>query len=87
MAEGGPVPDDPALLGAIKAPVAVLLGSRTKPFFTLSARHVVDHVPNARVQEIPGVAHAAPLTHPEAVAEALSAFFASSPEVQVQLQL
>ena len=85
MTQEGPVPDDPALLGAIKAPVAVLLGSATKPFFTISARHVVDHVPNARVHEIPGVAHAAPVTHPEALAKGLSEFFASSPEIQLQL--
>ena len=49
----GPLPDDPAVLGAISAPVLVLHGSNTKPFLVTSARHVVDHVPNARVQEIP----------------------------------
>ncbi len=76
---------DPAVLGAIQAPVVVLLGSDTKPFFTSSARYVTDHVPNARVHEIPGAGHAAPLTHPEALAEALTAFFASSPELQRQL--
>jgi pimeloyl-ACP methyl ester carboxylesterase len=69
---------DPAVLGAISAPVAVLLGSDTKPFFTASAQYVADHVPNARVHEIPGVGHAAPLTHPEALAEALIEFFASA---------
>jgi len=67
---------DPAVLGAISAPVLVLLGSDTKPFFTASARHVTDHVPNARMHEIPGAGHAAPLTHPEALAEALTEFFA-----------
>ena len=67
---------DPAVLGAISAPVLVLLGSDTKPFFTASARHVADHVPNARIHEIPGAGHAAPLTHPEALAEALTEFFA-----------
>jgi pimeloyl-ACP methyl ester carboxylesterase len=71
----GPTADDPAVLGAISAPVTVLLGSDTKPFFTASARHVANHVPNARVHEIPGVGHAAPLTHPEALAEALTEFF------------
>ena len=69
---------DPAWLGAISAPVLVLLGSNTKPFFITSARHVVDHVPDARVQEIPGAGHAAPLTHPEALAEALTEFFAGA---------
>jgi pimeloyl-ACP methyl ester carboxylesterase len=72
----GSTADDPAVLGLIQAPVVVLLGSHTKPFFTGSARYVADHVPNARVHEIPDVGHAAPLTHPEALAEALTEFFA-----------
>ncbi len=67
---------NPAVLGAIQAPTVVLLGSNTKPFYTASARYVTDHVPNARVQEILGAGHAAPLTHPEALAEALAEFFA-----------
>ena len=75
MAYEGPTADDPAVLGAIQAPVVVLLGSDTKPFFTTSARYVADHVANARVHEIPGAGHAAPLTHPEALAEALTEFF------------
>ena len=56
----GPTPDDPAVLGAISAPVLVLLGADTKPFLTASARYVADHVPNARIHEIPGAGHAAP---------------------------
>ncbi|MGH2946554.1 MAG: alpha/beta fold hydrolase [Solirubrobacteraceae bacterium] len=70
----GPTPDDPAVLGAISTPVLVLHGSDTKPYATAAARHVADHVPNARIQEIPGAGHAAPLTHPEALAEALTEF-------------
>ncbi len=76
MEDEGPTPDDPAVLGAISAPVLVLLGSDTKPYATRAARHVADHVPNARIQAIPGAGHAAPLTHPEALAEALTEFFA-----------
>ena len=72
----GPTPDDPAVLGAISAPVLVLHGADTKPFLTTSARYVADHVPNARVHKIPGAGHSAPLTHPEALAEALTKFFA-----------
>ena len=53
----------------------MLHGSDSKPWLIASARHVADHVPNARVQEIPGAGHAAPLTHPEALAEALTEFF------------
>lgn len=85
MTDEGPVTDDPAVLSAIKAPVAVLLGSATKPFFTSSARYVVDHVADARVHEIRDVGHAGPLTHPEALAKALSEFFVASPEVQLRL--
>jgi pimeloyl-ACP methyl ester carboxylesterase len=76
MKSEGPDPGDPTLLGAISAPVLVLHGSETKRFFAAGARHVVDHVPNARMQEIPGAGHASPLTHPEALAEALAEFFA-----------
>ncbi len=72
----GPTPDDPAVLGAISAPVLVLHGSNTKPYATRAARYMTEHVPNARVHEIPGAGHASPLTHPEALAEALTEFFA-----------
>ena len=56
----GPTPDDPAVLGAISAPVLVLHGADTTPFLTASARYVADRVPNARVHEIPGAGHTAP---------------------------
>jgi pimeloyl-ACP methyl ester carboxylesterase len=70
----------PAVLGTISAPVLVLTGSDTKPFFTTSAQHVVDHMPNAQVREIPGAGHAAPLTHPQALADALTEFFSPTLE-------
>ncbi|HJR54196.1 MAG TPA: alpha/beta hydrolase, partial [Gemmatimonadota bacterium] len=72
----GPTPDDPAVLGAISVPMLVLHGADTTPFLTASARHVADRVPDAQVQAIPGAGHAAPLTHPEALAAALTEFFA-----------
>lgn len=75
MEQGDPIAD-PAVLGAISAPVLVLHGSDTKRLFAASARAVTDRVPNARGQEIPGAGHAGPLTHPEAIAEALTEFFA-----------
>ncbi len=74
----GPTHEDPAMLGAISAPALVLVGSNTKPYATAYARHVADHIPHARIHEIPGAGHAAPLTHPEALAEALTEFFASA---------
>jgi pimeloyl-ACP methyl ester carboxylesterase len=72
----GPTPDDPAVLGAISVPVLVLHGADTTPFLTASARYVADRVPNARVHAIPSAGHAAPLTHPKELAEALTEFFA-----------
>ncbi|MEU9379056.1 alpha/beta hydrolase [Streptomyces sp. NPDC048255] len=72
----GPTADDPAVLGAISAPVAVLHGLHTRPFLIASAQYVADHVPHARVHQIPGAGHAALLTHPEALAAALIEFFA-----------
>lgn len=71
----GPTHDDPAVLGAISAPVLVLVGSDTKSYATAGARYVADHVPHAQIQEIPGAGHASPLTHPEALAAALTGFF------------
>jgi len=71
----GPDPGDVELLDRISAPMLVLHGPQTQPFFTAAARHVADHVPNARIREIPGAGHAAPLTHPLAIAEALTLFF------------
>ncbi len=68
--------DDAAVLAAISVPVLALQGSDTRPFFADSARYVADHAPNARLHEIPGAAHAAPMTHPETFAEALTGFFA-----------
>jgi pimeloyl-ACP methyl ester carboxylesterase len=74
MEHGDPA-EDPAVLGAIQAPVLVLHGSDTKPFFTRSARRVADNVSNATVHEIPGAGHAAPVTHHKALAETLAELF------------
>jgi pimeloyl-ACP methyl ester carboxylesterase len=77
----GPIADDPAVLGAISTPVLVVHGADTKPFWIRSARHVADHVTNARIKQIPGAGHAAPLTHPEALSETLTEFFSPSPQL------
>ena len=75
----GPTADDPAILGAISAPVLVMRGQWAKPFWVRGAQHVADHVLHAGTQVIPAAGHAGPLTHPEAVAEALAGFFSPSP--------
>ncbi len=73
----GPTHEDAALLRSISAPVLVLVGSDAKPYAVSAARYVADQLPNARIREIPGAGHAAPLTHPAALAGDLPAFFAS----------
>jgi pimeloyl-ACP methyl ester carboxylesterase len=75
MAYRGPTVDDPAVLAAISARVLVLPVDSVALHRT-SALHVAEHIPGARVREIAGAGHAAPLTHPAAVAEALAEFFA-----------
>lgn len=71
----GPTVDDPPVLEAISTPVLVLVGAETKPFWLRSAQHVVDHVPNARTEQIAAAGHAALITHPAELAEALTRFF------------
>jgi pimeloyl-ACP methyl ester carboxylesterase len=74
----GPHPDDPTVLGAISAPVLVLHGSDTKPFFASGARYVTHHVPRATLRQISGAGHASPLTHPEVLAAIFMEFFSST---------
>jgi len=57
------------------SPLRWLQGSSTKPLAVTSAWYVFEHVSDARIQEIPGAGHAAPLTHSEALAGALAEFF------------
>jgi pimeloyl-ACP methyl ester carboxylesterase len=69
---------DPALLGTISVPALVLHGSNSRLFWARFAQHVADHVPNAKLHEIPGAGHAAPLTHPEALAGPLTDLFTAT---------
>lgn len=77
IAEGYSAVQDPAALGAIAASTLVLGGSDTKPFMRTCAQYVADHVPHAQMQEISGAGHASLLTHPKALAEALTEFFSA----------
>lgn len=69
---------DPSVLGAIRCPTTVLIGSETSSLFRRGAQYVVGHVPGAQVEEIAGAAHAAPLTHPGPLAAALAGFFSTA---------
>lgn len=78
MEDDGPPPDDPSVLRDISVPMLVLYGSDTTSFGEFSARHVGEQVPTARVHEVPGAGHTAPLTHPAELAEVLAESFASA---------
>jgi pimeloyl-ACP methyl ester carboxylesterase len=75
MAYADPTPDNPAGLGAISARVLVLYGSNTKSYTATARRHLTAHIPTTEIHAIPGAGHAILLTHPEALAEALTKFF------------
>jgi pimeloyl-ACP methyl ester carboxylesterase len=63
-----PGPTDPSVLERITAPLLLLQGTRTRPWFGDSVHHVAEHVADARVREVPGAGHFGPHTAPEAVA-------------------
>jgi len=73
----GPTVDDPSVLAAISTPVLVLHGTDTKPFWVRSARHVAEHVSESSIEKVANAGHAAPITHPAALAEELARFFSS----------
>jgi pimeloyl-ACP methyl ester carboxylesterase len=73
----GPSPTDPAELARITAPVLVLQGSQTtRRLFVDSVRHVAEHVPDARVREVPGGGHCGMVAKPGPTADQLIRFLA-----------
>jgi pimeloyl-ACP methyl ester carboxylesterase len=77
-----PGPTHPAVLSKIAAPVLLMIGARTKPWFEASARHVAAHVGDAQIREIAGAGHFGPRTAPEAVARDIGQFFATTTDLQ-----
>ena len=76
--EDGPSPTDPAELARIAVPVLVLQGSRsTRRWFVDSVRHVAEHVPDARVREVPRGGHLGMVAKPGPTADELIRFFAA----------
>ncbi len=76
---GGPDPaEDPGALGTIEAPVLVLQGADTRPFFSTRGQYAIEHIPNSRLYEIPGIGPAAPLIHFEALVGVLTAFVSTA---------
>ncbi len=71
----GPGATSPETLGNIKMPVLILHGDRTSRWFNDSVQHVAGHITNNKLHLIPGAAHFGPITHAEAVADAMAGFF------------
>ena len=65
-------------LGRITAPVLILWGSQTLPFFEAAAKEVATCLPNAALEELAGVGHGAPLQTPDLVVEKTLAFIDSA---------
>jgi pimeloyl-ACP methyl ester carboxylesterase len=62
---------DPAGLARITAPVTVLTGTASEPFYAPIARTVAARIPGARLVTVDGLRHPAPITDPEPVAAAV----------------
>ena len=62
---------EPAGLSRIAAPVTVLTGTASEPFYAPIARAVVARIPGARLVSLEGLRHPAPITDPEPVAAAI----------------
>jgi pimeloyl-ACP methyl ester carboxylesterase len=77
MAAEEPGPDAAEALAQVTAPVLLLKGEDTllKAAFGNAAQHIAAHVADARVREVPGVGHFAPIAAPELVAAELISYF------------
>jgi pimeloyl-ACP methyl ester carboxylesterase len=83
MAAEGPGTDAPEALARVTAPVLLLTGEETllEAAFGDATRHIAAHVADARVREVPGVGHFAPVAAPERVAAELISFFEEVPQL------
>jgi pimeloyl-ACP methyl ester carboxylesterase len=68
-------PTDTDAFATLTMPVLLLEGTRSGDHFKDAVRSVSEGLDHARVVEIEGVGHLGPVTHPEAVADELIAFF------------
>jgi pimeloyl-ACP methyl ester carboxylesterase len=65
-------------LGGIRVPVLVVVGSDDAITPPAKAEEIARGIPGAAIVTIPGAGHLAPMENPDAVAAALSDFFAKS---------
>lgn len=61
-------------LGGIEAPVLILYGTDTLPFFEAAAKEVAECLPHATLEEMPEEGHGAPLQNSNAVISRMLAF-------------
>ena len=61
-------------LRSIEAPVLILYGSDTLPYFEAIAKEVAACLPNATLEEMPGAGHGAPVQQGDAVISKMLAF-------------
>jgi pimeloyl-ACP methyl ester carboxylesterase len=73
-----PQASDLALLDRITAPVLLLHGSATHPFYMQVVRHLDEHLPDARSREVAGAGHLGPQLAPQPVAEELTRWFTTA---------
>ena len=62
---------EPGGLARIVAPVTILTGSASEPFYAPIARALVERIPGARLVELAGLRHTTPITDPDPVAAAI----------------
>ena len=70
---------DPDGLAGIIAPVTVLAGTASDPFYALIARALVASIPGARLVTLDGLRHTAPISDPEPVASAILDVLGAAP--------
>jgi pimeloyl-ACP methyl ester carboxylesterase len=78
--ETGTSPTEAAELAKIAAPVLLLHGDRSDPWFINGIHHVAEHVTDIQVREIDGTGHMGPIHSPEAVADEVTRFLTATPE-------
>lgn len=65
-------------LTRIKAPVSILTGDASEPFYRPIADAVAARIPGARRSHLPGMAHASPITDPAPIAAAIRSSLAAA---------
>ena len=74
---------DPAGLDRIGAPVTLLTGGASESFYRPITEALLRRIPGSRHIELPGFTHAAPITDPAPIAEAISAALTTIKEPSV----